>query len=206
MFRLSFLLTLGIEKCREDKSLDFLHMIRNNSVFRCANSYRATYNKIWVHRESKQATMEWRKKGEAAPIKAKTRFSADAHNHFLGFQRCFAYRISLWTLLYQFCIKQNWCLTKKDWIFQYQMSLFCTTFTFIQTCKMFKDLFWMVMEHPLYSSDLSPFDYYVRFPERETWRIQIWHRRCCGNVRVQLAGNISLFFFNNGIPAEKNLL
>lgn len=82
-----------------------------------------TYEKICVHHytvESKQATMEWRRKGEIAPVNAKTRLPAD--DHLLGFQGCFAYRLpSTQHTIARLWVKLNLPIDKKHEIFQYKM-------------------------------------------------------------------------------------
>lgn len=141
-----------------------------------------TCDETWVHHytpESKQASMEWRKKGESAPVKAKSRLSAGkvlatvffdfkgvSHIDFLYKRRTVnaAYYCQLLDETKLAYRRKRRTSPIRNIILLHDNARLHTA---AQTRQKIEDLFWNTLEHPPYSPDLSPCDYHLFGPLKE---------------------------------------
>lgn len=141
-----------------------------------------TCDETWVHHytpESKQASMEWRKKEEAAPVKAKTRLSAGKvlstvfwdyrgvlHVDFLHERRTVnaEYYCQLLDEAKQAYRRKRRGQPIRNVILLHDNA---RPHTAAVTREKLEKMFWTPLEHPPYSPDLSPCDYHLFGPLKE---------------------------------------
>lgn len=153
-------------------------------------SHIVTCDETWVHHytpESKQASMEWRKKGEPGPVKAKSRLSAGKvmatvffdqrgllHLDFLHERRTInaAYYCQILTE-----VRLAYRSKRRDLPIRKVILLHdnARPHTAAQTVQKLDQLGWETLEHPPYSPDLSPCDFHLFGPLKEALGGQKFH-------------------------------
>ena len=141
-----------------------------------------TCDETWVHHytpESKQASMEWRRKGETAPVKAKTRLSAgkvlatvffDYRGvlliDFLHERRTInaAYYCELLTQVRAAYRSKRRNQPIRDVILLHDNA---RPHTAALTVQKLEEMHWTPLDHPPYSPDLSPCDFHLFGPLKE---------------------------------------
>lgn len=153
-------------------------------------SHIVTCDETWVHHytpESKQASKEWRKKGETAPVKAKSRLSAGKvlatvffdqrgllHLDFLHEHKTInaAYYCKLLTEVRLAYRRKRRDLPMRKVILLHDNA---RPHTAALTVQKLEQLGWETLEHPPYSPDLSPCDFHVFGPLKEALGGQKFH-------------------------------
>ncbi|XP_057658478.1 histone-lysine N-methyltransferase SETMAR-like [Diorhabda carinulata] len=153
-------------------------------------SHIVTCDETWVHHytpESKQASMEWRKKGETGPVKAKSRLSAGKvlatvffdqcgllHLDFLHERRTInaAYYCKILTEVRLAYRRKRRHLPMRKVILLHDNA---RPHTEALTVQKLEQLGWETLEHPPYSPDLSPCDFHVFGPLKEALGGQKFH-------------------------------
>lgn len=141
-----------------------------------------TCDETWVHHytpESKQASMEWRKKGEPGPVKAKSRLSAGKvlatvffdqrgllHLDFLHERRTInaAYYCDILTEVRLAYRRKRRDLPMRKVVILHDNA---RPHTAALTREKLEKLGWETLDHPPYSPDLSPCDFHVFGPLKE---------------------------------------
>lgn len=141
-----------------------------------------TCDETWVHHyspENKQASKEWRKRGEAGPVKAKTRLSAgkvlatvfwDSQGvlllDFLHDQRTVnaAYYCTLLNQVKAAYRSKRRGQPVRDVILLHDNA---RPHTANETRLKLEEMSWETLEHPPYSPDLSPCDFYMFGPLKD---------------------------------------
>lgn len=121
----------------------------------------------------------------------------NAHNRFLGLQRCFAYRLHSPSQY-----KAKLAFQEKGQSFPLRTAMLYMTMPDLippSKHKKLETLLWTVVAHLHYNLNLSPCDYYMFDPpKRRIWRTLIKQKYSCGDIRTQVAEDRpSLFFFDN---------
>lgn len=142
-----------------------------------------TTDETWVHYytpESKIASMEWRKKGEGAPVKAKVTRSAGKvmctvffdrrgvlYIDFLHTQR--TVNAAYYSNLLKTYVKPAYRSKRRDIPARSAILLQdnARPHTARRTVDTITELGWEILDHPPYSPDLSPCDYHVFGPLKE---------------------------------------
>lgn len=153
-------------------------------------SHIVTCDETWVHHytpESKQASMEWRKKGEPGPVKAKSRLSAGKvlatvffyqrgllYLDFLHERRTInaAYYCQILTEVRLAYRRKRRDLPIRKVILLHDNA---RPHTAALTVQKLEQLGWETLEHPPYSPDLSPCDFHVFGPLKEALGGQKFH-------------------------------
>lgn len=153
-------------------------------------SHIVTCDETWVHHytpESKQASMEWRKKGETGPVKAKSRLSAGKvlatvffdqrgllHLDFLHERRTInaTYYCQILTEVRLAYRRKRRDLPMRKVILLHDNA---RPHTAALTVQKLEQLGWETLEHPPYSPDLSPCDFHVFGPLKEALGGQKFH-------------------------------
>lgn len=141
-----------------------------------------TCDETWVHHytpESKMASKEWRKKDEACPVKAKSRLSAGKvlatvffdwrgvlHIDFLHDRRTVnaAYYCQLLESVKAAYKNKRRGIPIRDVILLHDNA---RPHTAVLTRNKLEEMHWETLEHPPYSPDLSPCDYFLFAPLKE---------------------------------------
>lgn len=141
-----------------------------------------TCDETWVHHytpESKQASMEWRRKGEGAPVKAKTRLSAGKVLSTVFFDRR---GILLIDFLHErrtinaayYCellneVRAAYRRKRRDQPIREVILLHdnARPHTAALTVSKLREMHWTQLDHPPYSPDLSPCDFHLFGPLKE---------------------------------------
>lgn len=142
-----------------------------------------TCDETWVHHytpESKQASKEWRRKGEGAPIKAKTRLSAGKvlatvfwdfkgvllvdflHERRTVNSEYYCQLLNQAKLAYR---QKRRRFPIRDVILLHDNA---RPHTANLTRETLEEIHWTTLEHPPYSPDLSPCDYHMFGPLKES--------------------------------------
>lgn len=140
-------------------------------------------DETWVHHytpESKQASMEWRRSGERAPIKAKTRLSAGKIMATVFFDRQGAFHVDFLhdrrTINAQYycdvldAAKLSFRRKRKTQSVKNVILLHdnARPHSANITRQKVEQFGWEILEHPAYSPDLSPCDFHLFGPLKET--------------------------------------
>jgi len=134
--------------------------------------------KLGCTAKSKQASIEWRKKGEVAPVKVKIHHSAGNvfSQQFFGTLKVFFYFLYerhtvVAVYYYQVLDKARLSYRSKRRGFPIRSVLLqehnARPLTLALTRQKLEKMKWTTLNHPPYSTDLAPYDYYLLGPLKE---------------------------------------